>query len=233
MPCAIPRVRQLAALPAALLAVLAASLDVPAAVDTGDPLALASALQRKYDAVRDFSADFVHTYEGGVLRKKISESGHLLVKKPGRMRWTYTDPERKVFVSDGVKMYSYIPADRQVYVASVPAQDQATTPALFLTGKGNLLRDFEVSAAEAPADAAAGAAALRLVPRIKERDYDSLVLVVDRESLDLQMLMSEDRQGGRSTFAFSHLKENIGVRDREFEFKIPRGVEVITGASTQ
>jgi len=233
MPCAFPRVRRLAALPATLLAVLAASLAVPAAVDTGDPLVLASALQRKYDAVQDFSADFVHTYEGGVLRKKISESGHLLVKKPGRMRWTYTDPERKVFVSDGVKMYSYIPADRQVYVANVPPQDQATTPALFLTGKGHLLRDFEVSAAEAPADAAAGAAALGLVPRIKERDYDSLVLVVDRESLDLRMLVSEDRQGGRSTFAFSHLKENIGVRDQEFEFKIPRGVEVITGASTE
>src|SRR5690606_20099115 len=100
-------------------------------------------------------------YEGGVLRKKVSESGHLLVKKPGRMRWTYTDPERKVFVSDGVRMYSYIPADRQVYVAKVPSQDQATTPALFLTGKGNLLRDFEVSAAEPPAEARGDAAAIR------------------------------------------------------------------------
>ena len=28
---------------------------------------LAAALQRKYDTVRDFSADFVHTYRGGVL----------------------------------------------------------------------------------------------------------------------------------------------------------------------
>jgi outer membrane lipoprotein carrier protein len=199
-------------------------------VDPPDPQALASALQRKYDAVRDFSADFVHTYEGGVLRKRVSERGHLLVKKPGRMRWTYMQPEKKVFVSDGIRLYSYIPADRQVYVAKVPPEDQATTPALFLTGKGNLLRDFEVSAATPPKEAPSGTAALTLVPRIKERDYDSLMLVVDAGSLALRMLVSEDRQGGRSTFAFSALRENIGVSDREFEFKIPRGVEVITGA---
>ena len=216
---------------AAFLALAGAPTPVPAGVDGGDPMGLASALQRKYDAVRDFSADFVHTYEGGVLRKRVSESGHLLVKKPGRMRWTYMEPEKKVFVSDGVRMYSYIPADRQVYVAKVPAEDQATTPALFLTGKGNLLRDFEVSAAEVPGGAPAGSVALGLAPRIKERDYDSLVLVVDRESLELRMLVSEDRQGGRSSFAFSSLRENIGIHDREFTFKIPRGVEVITAAT--
>src|SRR5882672_11417199 len=78
---------------------------------------LAAALQKKYDGIKDFSADFSHDYEGGVLRKKITERGHLLVKKPGKMRWEYAAPEVKSFVSDGVKMYSYIPKDKQVIVA--------------------------------------------------------------------------------------------------------------------
>ena len=102
-----------------------------------DPEALAQALQRKYDTVRDFSADFVHSYQGGVLRKTVTERGRLLVKKPGKMRWAYSGDEQKVFVSDGRKMYSYIPADKQVYVGTVPADDQASTPALFLAGKGS------------------------------------------------------------------------------------------------
>ena len=34
---------------------------------------------------------------------------------PGEMRWVYTAPERKEFVSDGVKIYAYFPADRQVH----------------------------------------------------------------------------------------------------------------------
>src|SRR5580765_8410142 len=102
---------------------------------------LAQSLQRKYDTVRDFSADFVHTYQGGVLRKTLTERGHVLIKKPGKMRWDYAQPEKKLFVSDGVKVYSYFPADKQVQVGTVPKDDQAGAPILFLAGKGNLTRD--------------------------------------------------------------------------------------------
>src|ERR1043166_246953 len=74
---------------------------------------LAQSLQRKYDTVRDFSADFVHTYQGGVLHKTTTERGHVLVKKPGRMRGEYTSPEKKLYVSDGGRAYSSGPATRQ------------------------------------------------------------------------------------------------------------------------
>jgi outer membrane lipoprotein carrier protein len=191
------------------------------------PEALARALQRRYETVRDFKADFVHTYTGGALAKTITERGTVLVKKPGMMRWTYEGADAKVFVSDGHKLYSYLPADKQVYVATVP-QDQASTPALFLTGKGNLLRDYTVSEAPVPAGAPPGSVALRLVPTHGDRDYDWLVLVVDRESLVWRMLLAGDRQGGQSTFTFSHVQENVGLADRDFTFKIPRGVDVIT-----
>ncbi len=82
--------------------------------------AVARDIQRKYDHVADFSADFVHAYRGGVLKQQATERGKLLVKKPGKMRWEYTAPERKLFVSDGRKIYSYIPQDKQVVVATMP-----------------------------------------------------------------------------------------------------------------
>jgi outer membrane lipoprotein carrier protein len=192
-----------------------------------DPEALAGALQRKYDAVRDFSADFVHSYQGGVLRKTVTERGRLLVKKPGMMRWSYTGEERKVFVSDGRTMYSYIPADKQVYVSAVPADDQASTPGLFLAGRGQLLRDFLISSGDLPATAPSGTTALKLVPKRHDGDYEWLVLVVDATSLQLRMLVTGDKQGGQSTFTFTNMKENVGLADREFTFRIPRGVDVV------
>ncbi len=73
--------------------------------------AVARALQARYDKVRDFAADFVQTYRGGVLKTKTQERGTLTVKKPGKMRWVYTSPDRKELVSDGTKMYWYVPAD--------------------------------------------------------------------------------------------------------------------------
>jgi outer membrane lipoprotein carrier protein len=186
----------------------------------------AEAVQRKYDTVHDFSADFTHSYQGGVLRKEATERGTVLIKKPGKMRWTYTSPEKKIFVSDGVKVYSYIPQDRQVIVSSMPPGDEAPTAVLFLAGKGNLTRDFLVSDTEV-AGQPAGTRALKLEPKKKERDYDWLTLVVD-DRQRIVMLVTVDAQGGRSTFSFSDLKENRGLSDKEFAFTIPRGVDVIT-----
>ena len=215
---------------AALIIVAAASTPrsnilVHGAEETAAELAVA--LQRKYDGIKDFSADFTHAYEGGVLKKKITERGRLVVKKPGKMRWDYSAPEQKQFVSDGMKMYSYIPQDKQVIVAGVPEND-AATPALFLAGKGNLTRDFTASLVDAPAGMPAGSRALKLVPKVRQAEYDSLVLVVDPATLGIRGLVTIDAQGGTSSFSFTNLQENTGVADKAFAFKIPRGVDVIT-----
>lgn len=199
--------------------------------DGRPPIAeLTRRLQQKYDAIRDFSATFLHVYEGGLLRKKATERGTVLIKKPGMMRWTYTEPEAKEFVSDGVKMYSYIPQDRQVIVADVPAGAEATSPVLFLAGRGRLSRDFAVDYAELP-DAPPDTYVLKLVPNERQPEYEWLILVVDRSSLSLRGLVTVDFQGGRSIFTFSRLKENVGLKDAQFVFKIPRGVDVVTDAS--
>ena len=191
---------------------------------------LAQALQKKYDGVKDFSADFTHTYEGGVLRKQITERGRMIIKKPGKMRWQYTAPEEKLFVSDGVKMYSYIPQDKQVIVATVPPEDDAATPTLFLAGKGSLTRDFTPSVVELPPGMPSGSKALKLVPKARQSDYDWLVLVVDPASLDIRGLVTVDAQGGKSSFLFTNLKQNVGLADKDFAFKIPRGVDVVSAS---
>jgi outer membrane lipoprotein carrier protein len=211
-----------------LFAVVAAvSVAAPQAASPQSPSDLARAIQQKYDTVRDFSATFVHTYRGGVLRKEATERGTVLIKKPARMRWTYEFPERKVFVGDGSRIYSYIPEDKQVIISPVPADGDATTPALFLSGHGNLSRDFEASAPEAP-DATPGTHTLKLTPRRHEAEYDWLVLVVDRGTYRLRRLVTADAQGGQSTMTFSDVRENVGIADKEFRFTIPRGVDVIT-----
>jgi outer membrane lipoprotein carrier protein len=201
----------------------------PVAVGQTRPPALetATALQQKYDRVKDFTADFSHVYEGGVLKKKSSERGTVQIKKPGRMRWEYTAPEKKTFVSDGSRIYSYIPADKQVMVSPMPSDDEATTAVLFLTGKGNLTRDFNVSYVDADPEAWG----LRLDPKRKQTDYDWLVLVVDRKTLQIRGLTAADQQGGRSSFEFTNYRENTGLSDKAFEFKIPRGTDVITSGS--
>jgi outer membrane lipoprotein carrier protein len=189
---------------------------------------LALALQQRYQGIRDFSADFVHSYRGGVLRTQTLERGTVVIKKPGRMRWVYTSPERKEFVSDGLKMYSYLPLDHQVMVTAVPPDDQATTPAAFLAGRGDIVRDFTAAFDET---SSTSMTVLKLTPRRPEPQYEYLLVGVDPITLQIQALTTRDPQGGNSTLTFSNLKENQGIADKEFVFRIPRGVDVITDAT--
>ena len=213
---------------AAALLLVGGPGDSPAQVRPDVPVEeFAGRVQTHVNGIRDFSADFVQSYEGGALRKRATERGRVLIKKPGRMRWTYTAPEEKLFVADGTRMYFWVPADKQVVVRNVPPDSEAATPLLFLTGKGELVRDFVVSYTTLP-EAPPDTVALKLVPRRQERDYDWLTLVVDRHSLALRMLVAGDSQGGVSTFSFSNLKENVGLPDGNFTFKVPRGADVVT-----
>lgn len=202
-------------------------LGAPYHAQTPDrsPQDLQQALQRRYDLVLDFSADFTHTYEGGMLRTRLVERGTMLVKRPGRMRWDYREPERKLFVSDGERLYSYLPEDRQVIIGRLPDDDAATTPALFLAGAGDFVDDFTATL-DAVQDPPPDSYVLRLTPTRTERDFEFLTLVIDARTLAIVRLIAHDLQGGISTFVFSNLQENLGLSDTPFTFEIPPGTHV-------
>lgn len=212
-----------------LLASLAAccfalTLPVHAAQQPQQPAdALARALQARYQSIKDFSADFVQTYRTSLLKTQTRESGTVAVKKPGKMRWTYSRPERKELVSDGRTVHWYVADDKQVVVSQVT--DSASTPALFLSGRGDIARDFTASYVETTVP---GTVALKLVPRKAEPEYEFLTVMVDPDTLQIRAMTTRDHQGGESTLTFSNLKENRGLPDRQFVFSVPRGVTVVS-----
>jgi outer membrane lipoprotein carrier protein len=208
--------------------VLAPVLAAAQAKPAQSPEGLAKALQAHYEGIRDFTADFVQSYRGGVLKTQSQEYGTVSVKKPGRMHWVYTKPERKELVSDGAKIYWYVPEDKQVTVSDMPTGDQAATGAMFLSGKGNIVRDFTASVAPSPVS---GAVALKLTPRRAQPEYEYLVVAFDPSTHQIRSLTTRDLQGGESTTRFSNMKENRGISDKEFVFRPPRGVNVITDAT--
>jgi outer membrane lipoprotein carrier protein len=190
--------------------------------------ALAQTLQQRYKGISDFTADFSQSYRGGVLRQRTIEQGTVTVKKPGRMRWVYVKPEKKEFVSDGQKLYQYFPQDRQVVVSDVNGEGSSTS-ALFLAGRGDISRDFTATFAEP--SPVAGTVAIKLTPRRRQPDYEYLIVALDPATLQIRGLLTRDAQGGDSTLTFTNLKENQGISDKVFAFRIPRGVDVVNNAA--
>lgn len=183
-------------------------------------------LQAHYDRMADFSADFEHRYAGGVLRAADVERGAVHVRRPGQWRFDYVSPERKLFVCDGATIHSYFPADRQVVVSPLPADAGASTPAAFLAGEGDLRRDFAARYAARPGPA--GTWSVELTPIRGGADYESLLLAVDQDTLDVLELAATDFQGGVSTYVFSNVRRNQGLSADLFAFEVPDGVEVVT-----
>ena len=201
---------------AVLFAGTGAAGQTPSAAD------LAARVQAHYAQVRDFTASFTLSQSSALLPRPTTERGSVKVKKPGRMRWLYT-ADKKEFVADGSMLYSFFPRDKYVSVNPLPKGDDASTALLFLTGRGDLARDF-ISTLDG--DQPAGEWRLNLKPKAKQTDFTSLALEVERTTLALRGITVVDDQGGTSRFRFEGLKENVGLADREFEFKIPPGVEV-------
>jgi len=199
----------------------------PGAQSSDSPETLARRLQLRYEDIRDFRADFSQRARSGLLPTQSTGAGTVAVKKPGRMRWEYTMPEKKEVIFDGTNIFEYLPDERLVYKDAAPSGDRAPTAMLFLSGRGDVLRDFVPSHVESPV---AGTIALRLTPRQTERDYEYLVVAIDPRSLQIRALVTRDEFGGDSQITFSNLRENAGIPDRTFAFTPPRGVEVISSA---
>src|SRR5690606_30119029 len=118
---------------------LAAGVQSPSADE------LARRVQAHYATVRDFTADFELAQTSGLLPREAVDRGHVEEKKPGRMRWTFTTGDRTQVVSDGVRTYSYFPRDKYVAIAPLPAGNEASPALRFLTGRGDITRDFTAS----------------------------------------------------------------------------------------
>lgn len=183
-------------------------------------------LQAKYNKLSSLAADFTQIYNAPG-QKSRRESGHLLLKKPGKMRWDYTSPEAKLFLSDGKWLYEYVAAERYASRSAVKESGDLRAPFAFLLGRGNLRRDFKIIEFAKESPARAGNKVLRMVPK-RAADFKELIIEIDPNNLQLARLTLVESGGARSDFLFSNLRENAPVADAQFIFKAPAGVEVRT-----
>ena len=57
-------------------------------------------LEEHYNRLETLKASFVQLYRAEERAAVREEAGTVYLKKPGRMRWEYTRPEVKLFISD-------------------------------------------------------------------------------------------------------------------------------------
>jgi outer membrane lipoprotein carrier protein len=179
-------------------------------------------IEQRYNRAKTLQVQFneEYTVQGSAPR---SESGLLTLRKPGRMRWDYTTPPGKLFVSDGREVYLYTPDSHRVEKMPLKESEDMRAPLAFLLGKldfGKEFRDFNMKPEGGNVRITARAKTDRL-------PYDRIDMIIAPDS-SIRTLIVNNQDQSVLTFHFDQEKLNAQVNDGQFKFQMPAGATLAT-----
>ncbi len=184
---------------------------------------LAQRVDKHYNRLHSLKAGFTESYDGmGVNR---TESGTLLLEKPGRARWDYSSRAGKVFLLDGKYAWFYAPGEAHVQRMKAKDLDDLRSPLRFLLGHTQLEKEFnhlDVSAA------ANGEYTLTGQPKGDENRVERVRLTVKPDGA-ITGIEIEETDGAMTRFAFTGEVANAPIAAGTFKFEPPPGVPVVDG----
>jgi outer membrane lipoprotein carrier protein len=184
--------------------------------------ALVRKVDDHYNHLSSLRAHYTEHYSGMGMDR--SEEGTLLLKKPGRMRWSYAEPVGKVFVLDGKFAWFYTPGDAQATRVPAKELDDLRSPLRFLLGHTQLRKELD-NLAVAPEGAGFRISG---VPKGMAQRVKLLSLWVTAAGA-IERMRLEEVDGAVTEFVFSAMQENVPVKDSDFGFVPPAGVTVVEG----
>ncbi len=180
-------------------------------------------LQKNYDAVVDFVAEFRQETEIKTLNRSLRARGKLYFKRPGKMLWRYEEPQGQWVLADGKNFYFYQPEQGQIIKSPLKNAFRSDIPLSFLLGLGDLRRDFKVTLQGTEETHYV----LQLEPKKESGGLGQILLGVDRRNFDILWARIEDAVGNLTTVRFSGMRKGVGVQDSLFGLQIPEGVDVV------
>ena len=202
---------------------LLAATVLPGA-DSVDLGRLLKGVEDRYNSIRTLELGFEQTYIAPNKARRV-ETGTLRLRKPGRMRWEYTKPDGKLFLSDGSNYWYYsVLAKRAEKMKLKEAQD-IQAPLAFLIGKLDFQRDFGRFLIQPAGELVTITAEPK---NLQKSPFASVGFTVSKDSR-LSNLTIKGQDGSTMIFQFASEVRNPPLNDSIFTFVAPPGVEVVAG----
>jgi outer membrane lipoprotein carrier protein len=178
-------------------------------------------VERRYNGAKSLSAHFDQRYRApGRLPR--AESGELVLRKPARMRWDYSAPAGKTFVSDGKSIWFYSPAAKKVERSPLKESDDLRAPLAFLLGKLDFHREFgDLTLQQNGADIV-----IEALPKSGRLPYRRVDFTVAPDNQIRRVVVTGQDQSVMD-FSFSNEKLNATVAEAAFHFIAPPGIPVV------
>jgi outer membrane lipoprotein carrier protein len=218
-----------------LLGLCALPAPVPIAAeetkDGREVRAVVKKLQARYEQTRDLQAEFTQSTKIEGFATPIKSGGRMYIKKPGRLRWDYLDPNvEEIYVNQNDVMM-YVPEHKQVLVGKLTQMAASQAPLQLLQGVAKLEEQFDLDQGAGTERGEGGLPLVTLLPKPvgheSVRTVSRIVLEVQPKTYFIKRVSIHEISGNVSTFHFTNLKANVGLKNALFDFQVPPGVEVV------
>lgn len=197
-----------------LLAVSAFAADVPVA-------SLLKTVEQRYNHADSLQVLFREDYtRTGHARR--TESGLLNLRKPGRMRWEYSEPKGKLAVCDGKTFWMYTPSENRVEKMPLKETDDLQAPIAFLLGRLHFDKEFRNLEGK-PEGSGMRISAL---PKSDNLPYSAVEFLIAPEGRIREVKVTRFDNSILS-YTFEQEKLNPKLDDKLFRFQVPGGAEVV------
>ncbi len=176
-------------------------------------------VENHYRDLADLTAIVVQKNHLKAVGKTQTFEGALWIKKPGKLRIDYTNGQ--VLLVDGKEALFYSKKSAQLIKKAFTGIREMNIPVAFLLGAAHIRDDFDVLQPDPKSPRS-----LELLPKKEGAAMRKLTVRTDAAGR-ITGLTIFDRSGNITEIAFSDIKEGTGIEDRLFEFKPPKGTEVI------
>ncbi len=211
------------ALAAAAIAVVFVAPVRTFAADT-DVSRILKGIEDRYNSTQTLELGFTEAYRSGG-RQRV-EKGELFLRKPGRMRWQYSAPAGKLFVSDGKFIYSYTPQDNRAEKMKFKETDDMRAPLAFLLGRLNFSDDFR----EFRSHPDEGGVFITAIPKSDKLPYTEVSFLAAPDST-IRRLEVKGQDNSTLVFTFDNEKRDPPIQDSLFRFTPPAGAEFVDSSN--
>jgi outer membrane lipoprotein carrier protein len=185
-------------------------------------LQVAQRVDKYYNGLHSLRTTFTESFHGmGIDRE---ESGTLLLRKPGKMHWSYANPPGKVFLLDGKYAWFYSPGDAQVERVSAAQLDDLRSPLRFLLGHTQLQKELD----GLTLTTTGSELQLSGVPKGMHNRVEKISLGVSADGVIHSMIINET-DGAQTSFIFKESQPDVPAPDTDFVFHPPPGIPVVDG----
>lgn len=194
-------------------------------------------IQKKYEKIDKFYADFDQEAEVRALDTVEKASGKVWFKKPGKMRWDYKRPTNDQIVSDGKTIWYYNEQEKQVMKSSLEKLNEESNSTTLISGLGKVKELFNASyASENSIQNSPESYLIELTPKESdsgnEEPYNRIIISVDKDDTLVREIYLFDPFGNKTKITLNNFRINKDISDSVFKFSPPNGAEVVDMSAT-